>query len=67
MIDFAVAKETEKCPTNNSIIFTPSTQHVQIDDLIITISRLGKEFLAQQTNGRHHYDLFLPPFEELKK
>ncbi|CAF4931845.1 unnamed protein product [Rotaria sp. Silwood1] len=67
MIDFVVVKETEKVQTSNSILFVPSTQHVQINDSIITISHPGNEFSTQESSGRHHYNLFLPPFEELKK
>ncbi|CAF1126887.1 unnamed protein product [Didymodactylos carnosus] len=66
MIDFVVVKETEKV-RNDSIIFIPSIEHVRIDDPIITVSYPGNEFSTQESSGRHHYDLFLPPFEELKK
>jgi hypothetical protein len=55
MIDFVVVEEK-----NNSILFVPSTQHVQIDDRIITISHPGNEFSTQELSERHHYDLFLP-------
>jgi len=44
IIHFVVVKEIEKVRTNNSILFVSSTQHVQIDDPIITISHPGKEF-----------------------
>ncbi|CAF1046702.1 unnamed protein product [Rotaria sordida] len=67
MIDFVVVKETQKVRTNNSILFIPSTQHVQINDPIITISHPGNELSTQESSGRHHYDLFLPQFEELRK
>jgi len=43
MIDFVVVKET-----NNSILFVPSTQHIQIDDPNITISHPGNEFSTQE-------------------
>jgi hypothetical protein len=66
MIDFVVVRETEKVQTNNLILFVPSTQHVQIDDPIITISHPGNEFSTQESSGRLRYDLFLPPFNELK-
>ena len=66
MIDFVVLRETEKVRINNSILFIPSTQHVQIDDPIITISHPGNEFSTQESSGRRHYDLFLPSFDELR-
>lgn len=67
LIDFVVVKQTEKFRTNNSILFIPSTEHVQINDPIITISHPGNEFSTQESSGRRNYDLFTPPFDQLKK